>query len=92
MKHYGGQLVINGSNVGASSATTIIRQGNYDYLIKGVAYNDGGTGYTYQPSWYYTSTPSFMGSCSFPAQGSDLNPVNTVQQPAYQRAMGTTCQ
>jgi hypothetical protein len=84
---YGGQL---GS--AASSASTIIRQGNYDYLTMGVAYNDGGSGYTYPASWYYTAKPSFMGSCPFPAQGSDLNPVDTLQQPAYQRAMGTTCQ
>ena len=84
---YGGKL---GS--AASSASTIIRQGNYDYLTLGVAYNDGGTGYTYPASMYYTSTPSFIGSCAFPEQGSDLNPVDTLQQPAYQRAMGTTCQ
>jgi hypothetical protein len=84
---YGGQL---GS--AASSASTIIRQGNYDYYTNGVAYNDGGTGYTYPASMYYTSTPSFIGSCAFPEQGSDLNPVDTLQQPAYQRAMGTTCQ
>jgi hypothetical protein len=83
---YGGKL---GS--AASSASTIIRQGNYDYLTMGVAYNDGGTGYTYPASMYYTSTPSFIGSCPFPAQGSDLNPVDSLQQPAYQRAMGTTC-
>jgi hypothetical protein len=83
---YGGVL---GST--ASSATTIIRQGNYDYKTLGVAYNDGGTGYSYQPSYYYSSKPSFLGTCAFPAQGSDLSTKGSLSQAAYQRAMSGSC-
>jgi hypothetical protein len=80
-----------GGSLGSTptSASTVILQGNYDYLTMGIAY---GTGASYQPSYYYSTKPSFMGSCPFPAQGSDLSPVDTLQQSAYQRAMGSTCQ
>jgi hypothetical protein len=71
-----------------TSAATVLLQGNYDYLTQGVAY---GTGQTYAPSLYYPSKPSFLGTCPFPEQGSDLAPVDTLLQPAYQRAMGTAC-
>jgi len=87
---YGVGNTLGGANV-ASSASTIIRQGNYDYKTQGVAYNDGGTGNAYQPSYYYQSKPAFVGSCPWPEQGSDLNPVATLSQPAYQRANGTQC-
>jgi hypothetical protein len=86
----GGTLTLGGTSV-PSSSSTVILQGNYDYKTKGVAYNDGGTGYSYQSSYYYSSKPSFMGSCPFPAQGSDLSPVSSLSLPAYQRAMGTSC-
>jgi hypothetical protein len=72
-----------------ASSSTVILQGNYDYKTLGVAL---GTGATYQPSYYYSTKPSFMGSCPFPAQGSDLSPLDTLQQVAYQRANGATCQ
>jgi hypothetical protein len=80
-----------GGSLGSTptSASTVILQGNYDYLTLGIAY---GTGASYQPSYYYSTKPSFMDSCPFPAQGSDLSPVDTLQQSAYQRAMGSTCQ
>jgi len=75
----------------ATSSSTILRQGNYDYRTQAVAFNDGGTGFTYPPSMYYTTKPSFVGSCAWPEQGSDLNPVDTLMQPAYQRSVGTAC-
>jgi hypothetical protein len=81
-------LTLGGASVPSSSSTAIL-QGNYDYKTQGVAF---GTSATYQPSYYYSTKPSFMGSCPYPAQGSDLSPVDTLQQAAYQRAMGATCQ
>lgn len=88
---YGGNLsATSPTTPGASSAATIIRQGNYDYKTLGVAFNDGGTGFTYQASYYYSSKPAFLGSCPYPEQGSDLTPVDTLSQPAYQRAFGLT--
>jgi hypothetical protein len=89
---YGGPNTLGGANV-ASSASTIIRQGNYDFMTKGVAFNDGGSGHTYQPSYYYSSTPSFISGagCAWPEQGSDLSAIGSTQQPAYQRATGTSC-
>jgi hypothetical protein len=72
-----------------SSASTAILQGNYDYLTQGVAY---GTGATYAPSLYYSTKPAFIGTCPFPQLGSDLAPVDTLLQPAYERAMGGSCQ
>ena len=86
----GGAFTLGGAKVPSSDSTSIL-QGNYDYKTMGVAYNDGGANKTYQPSYYYSSKPSFIGNCPFPEQGSDLNPVSTLSQPAYQRAMGTTC-
>lgn len=83
---YGGAL---GST--ATSSGTIIRQGNYDFKTLGVAYNDGGSGFSYQPSYYYSSKPSFIGSCGYPAQGSDLTTKGSLSQPAYQRAIGGSC-
>jgi hypothetical protein len=81
-------LTLGGASVPSSSSTAIL-QGNYDYKTQGVAL---GSGASYQPSYYYSTKPSFMGSCPFPAQGSDLSPVDTLQQAAYQRAMGYACQ
>jgi hypothetical protein len=86
----GGTLTRGGANV-ASSNTTSLLQGNYDYKTMGIAYNDGSAASKYQASYYYRLKPVFFGNCPWPAQGSDLNPVSTVSQPAYQRAMGTTC-
>jgi hypothetical protein len=79
-----------GGSLGSTpaSSATVLLQGNYDYLSLGVAY---GAGDTYSPSLYYSNKPSFLGTCPFPEQGSDLAPVDTLLQPAYQRAMGTAC-
>jgi hypothetical protein len=66
----------------------VLLQGNYDFKTMGVAYNQGSASASYQPSYYYSLKPSFIGSCPWPAQGSDLTPVSTLSQPAYQRAMG----
>jgi hypothetical protein len=86
----GGTYTAGGANVPSSDSTALL-QGNYDYKTNGVAYNMGGSGSSYQASYYYTLKPSFMGSCPWPAEGSDLTPVSTLSQPAYQRAMGTAC-
>lgn len=74
----------------ASSTATINLVGNYDFKTLGIGSNNQ-TGFTYSSSLYYSTKPAFMGLCPWPEQGSDLNPVDTVQQPAYQRAAGTTC-
>jgi hypothetical protein len=83
----GGQLTLGGANA-PSSSSTVLLQGNYDFKTMGVAYNQGSASASYQPSYYYSLKPSFIGSCPWPAQGSDLTPVSTLSQPAYQRAMG----
>ncbi len=86
----GGTLAAPGPS-GASSSATSLLQGNYDYLTQGVGYNQGGPDDTFQASYYYATKPSFLGSCPFPEQGSDLSPAGTLMQPAYQRAIGATC-
>ena len=101
---YGGPLVVDESGaggsptttIGASSAATIIRQGNWDYLTNGVAFNDGGNcggTCTYKPSLYYLTEPSFISSagCAWPEQGPDLSIHGSLQQPAYMRAVYGSC-
>ena len=101
---YGGQLVIDDSavggspttTIGASSAATIIRQGNWDYLTNGVAFNDSGNcggSCTYSPSMYYATEPPFISSagCAWPEQGPDLSVHGSLQQPAYMRAVYGSC-
>jgi hypothetical protein len=90
MYSLGGTLTLGGANAPSSDATALL-QGNYDYKTKGVAYYDGGSNHTFQASYYYTSKPSFIGSCPWPAQGSDLATVSSLSQPAYQRATGKSC-
>jgi hypothetical protein len=92
---YGGTNTLGGANV-ASSAATIIRQGNWDYLTNGVAFNDGGNcggSCIYNPSMYYGSEPVFISSagCAWPEQGPDLSVHGSLRQPAYMRAIGGTC-
>jgi len=92
---YGGTNTLGGANV-ASSAATIIRQGNWDYLTNGVAFNDGGNcggNCTYKPSMYYLTEPSFISSagCAWPEQGPDLSIHGSLQQPAYMRAVYGNC-
>ncbi len=92
---YDGTNTLSGVNI-ASSAATIIRQGNWDYLTNGVAFNDGGNcggTYKYNPSMYYSSEPPFISSagCAWPEQGPDLSIHGSLQQPAYMRAIGGTC-
>lgn len=74
----------------ASSASTFICQGNYDYKTVGLSPSCGSVN-TYANSMYYASKPSFIGTCAWPAQGSDLTVKGSLQQPAYQRATGGTC-
>jgi hypothetical protein len=70
---------------------TIITQGNWNQF-NGVPGSEGATS-SYGNSLYYSSEPSFISSasCGWPEQGSDLSIKGSTQQPAYQRAFGTTC-
>jgi hypothetical protein len=86
----GGPFTPAGARVPSADTTTIL-QGNYDYKTRGVAFNADPAAHTYQPSYYYPSKPAFLGSCPFPEQGSDLQPVASLSQPAYQRARGAAC-
>jgi len=73
------------SSGGADTAaySTSINHGNYDFKTGGVAYWDGGSNHTLKPSMYYSSKPSFFGSCVWPAFGFDLNPItNTLPAKA----------
>jgi hypothetical protein len=72
-----------------STSTTSINHGNYDYKTNGVAYWDGGSNHTLKNSMYYSSKPSFFGSCAWPAFGPDLNPI-TNKLPAKARYEGDT--
>jgi hypothetical protein len=68
---YGGSL-----GATASSSTTVLRNGNYDYRTLGVAYWDrGSTNNPLMSSYYYSSKPSFFGGCAWPAEGYDLTPI-----------------
>jgi hypothetical protein len=73
------------------ASNTTITQGNWNQF-NGVPSSEGTTS-TYPNSLYYSSEPSFISTagCAWPAQGSDLSTKGSTQQPAYQRAMGTTC-
>jgi hypothetical protein len=74
-----------------TDSSTTITQGNYN-ANNGVPATEG-TSATYASSLYYSSEPSFISSnqCSWPEQGSDLSTKGSLQQPAYQRAMGGSC-
>jgi Right handed beta helix region len=71
---YGGSLA-----GAASSADTVVRNGNYDYHTLGVAYwDDGSTNNPIGKSYYYSSMPSFFGECAWPVAGPDLTPMTNV--------------
>lgn len=74
----------------ASSSSSFICQGNYDYKTVGLSPSCGSVN-TYANSMYYASKPSFIGSCAYPAQGPDLTTKGTLQQAAYQRAVSGAC-
>jgi hypothetical protein len=67
---YGG-----GSGSIPSSASTILRHGNWDYKTKGVAYWDGGTNHTLAASLYYPSEPGFMSGYAWPLIGPEGAPT-----------------
>jgi len=72
----------------ATTNTTSINHGNYDFKTRGVAYWEGGSNHNLKPSMYYASKPGFFGSCSWPVFGPDLTPItNTL--PAQSRFEGS---
>lgn len=79
------------NGVATSSSATILRHGNYDFKTAGVAFWDGGSNHTLAPGIYYSSAPSFFGSCAWPSIGPDITPVATLSMPAYNRFSGSTC-
>lgn len=70
--------------------STAIFHGNYDYVTMGVLYWDGGSNHTLANSIYYSSAPSFFGSCAWPAFGPDLTPLES-NIPAIIRYQQGTC-
>ena len=75
-------------NFESLSSATAIKHGNYDYITKGVAYWDGGADHVLPKSMYYSTKPSFFGTCAWPPFGPDGNPtINT--SPAKDRYDGT---
>jgi len=75
----------------ASSNTTALLHGNYDFKTNGVAYWNGGSNHTLASGIYYSSKPAFFGSCTWPGIGPDITPVATVSMPAYNRYSGASC-
>jgi hypothetical protein len=66
----------SGLGSAAQSDTTVIRNGNYDYDTGGVAYWDvGATNNAIADSLYYSSKPSFFGTCRWPVAGYDQSPI-----------------
>jgi hypothetical protein len=63
---------------GQYSATTnssSINHGNYDYKTNGVAYWEGGANHTLQNSMYYAAKPGFWGTCAWPVFGPEGGPT-----------------
>lgn len=82
---YGLGCVGTGGSYSSTTRSTMIIHGNYDYKTQGVAHWDGGSTRTaLRSSMYYTSKPSFFGSCAWPAFGPDLSPI-TRALPAKER-------
>jgi len=46
--------------------TTVILHGNYDYISDAVAYWEGGADHVIKDSMYYSSKPSYFGTCAWP--------------------------
>jgi hypothetical protein len=75
-------------NYSATTNTSSINHGNYDYKTLGVAYWEGGSNHTLNNSMYYSSKPAFFGSCTWPPYGPEGNP-STGTLPAKARYDGT---
>jgi hypothetical protein len=73
-----------------SSDSTVLLQGNYDFKTAGVAFW-ADANHTLSNSIYYSSKPSFFGSCTWPGIGPDITPVATISMPAYNRYAGMAC-
>ncbi|MGB2677984.1 MAG: glycosyl hydrolase family 28-related protein [Candidatus Acidiferrum sp.] len=59
----------------ATSSSTILRHGNWDYKTNGVAYWDGGSNHTLATSMYYSSQPSYLSGYAWPLEGPEGNPT-----------------
>jgi len=81
----------NGGSYNANAWDTMIRHGNYDYKTVGVSEWTGGADHTLKASYYYTTKPSFFGSCAWPPFGPEESPtIKTL--PAKERFEGgSTC-
>lgn len=75
----------------ASTDTTSLNHGNYDFKTNGVAYWEGGANHTLPASVYYGSAPSFFSGCTWPSIGPDVTPVATTSMPAFNKYKGTAC-
>jgi hypothetical protein len=64
----------NGGSYQPDAWTTLIKHGNYDFKTQGVADWDGGGNHTLKSSYYYSSQPSFFGSCAWPPFGPEGAP------------------
>jgi hypothetical protein len=78
----------SGLGSAAQSDSTVIRNANYDYLTGGVAYWDqGAANNSIAASLYYSSKPSFFGSCRWPVAGYDQSPAYALN-PAEATYLG----
>lgn len=68
--------------------STVIREGNYDYVTKTVKWS--GSAITLPDSMYLSGKPSFFGTCRFPWV-EPLGTTKTYQLPAKLRFDGAAC-
>ena len=59
----------------ATSSSTILRHGNWDYKTQGVAYWDGGSSHGLANSIYYPSEPAYLAGYPWPLEGPEGNPT-----------------
>lgn len=59
----------------ASSSSTVLRHGNWDYKTHGVAFWDGGSNHALAASMYYATEPSFLSGYPWPLEGPEGNPT-----------------
>jgi parallel beta-helix repeat protein len=91
-------IYINGMFNDTRPRQTVLRHANYDYYSNSVKFCDdtgepgcqgGDASHTLPNSLYLASKPSFFGSCSWPAIGSDLSPL-VKMLPAKARYEGSS--
>lgn len=89
---YGAILGCDNNHSGTYDSTirsTTILHGNWDQMINGVLFWDGGSNHTLPNSMYppYSTKPAFFASCAWPPFGPNLNPVtNTLPAVARYQA------